>query len=310
MIELRDPDNIQLKLHHPFDRLAVMQTTGWEGMAHPDGGIDIWFDVHGRDRPAVLLLMGAACQAVQWEPSFYQPIVDAGFVVIRFDYRDIGLSTWGDFRRDPYEFTDLVEDALAVADTVGHDRFHIVGFSMGGLVAQLLALAHPYRVISLSLLSSGFASAVEVPRSHRQAELYAYLGQPTAASEEQVDRLLGQWRLLCGRGLQFDEGEWRSRLEIWVARGQNARCPHIKLGPQVFGVDRSDALADLRVPTMILHGDDDPMFPVEHGRALKATIPDSSMSVLRKRGHDLFLDPTREIVPRVIRHLEENDEKT
>lgn len=286
-----------------------MRSDHREAVARREGGVDIWFDVHGRDgEPAVLLLMGAASQAVQWEPSFYEPIVAAGFRVVRFDYRDIGLSTWGDFRRDPYAFDELVGDALTVTDALGLNEFHLVGYSMGGCVAQLLALAHQDQVISLSLLSSGFASRIDIPRSDRQDELFNYLGQPSPPSEEQVDRLVGQWRLLCGREFPFDETEWRDRVATWVARGQNPRCPHIRLGPQVFGVDRSKALAALRVPTMILHGDDDPMFPLEHGQTLSATIPDATPSVLRGRGHDLFLDPTGEVVPQVIAHLRASDE--
>ena len=268
-------------------------------------GLELWCDVHGADAdPTVVLLMGAACQAIQWEGPFVEPIVGAGYRVIRLDYRDIGRSSWVDFKSAPYRFDDLVDDVRAVLSATSSERWHLVGYSMGGCVAQLLALAETDQTVSLSLLSSGFASQVEVRSSPRRTELFEYLAQPgTQGQAEQVERLLGQWRLLSGRETAFDEMVWRARVESWVTRGQNPRCPHIRLGPQVFGIDRSDQLARLVVPTLILHGDDDPMFPLEHGQRLAETLPAASLSVLPGRGHDLFLDPTSTIVPAVLQHL-------
>ena len=268
-------------------------------------GLQLWCDVHGDDAdPTVVLLMGAACQAIQWEGSFVEPLVAAGYRVIRLDYRDIGLSSWVDFKSAPYRFDDLVDDVRAVLTATSSERWHAVGYSLGGCVAQLLTLAEPEQTASLSLLSSGFASPIEVPASERRTELFEYLAQPgTRDRAEQVERLLGQWRLLSGRETAFDEMAWRARIESWVSRGQNPRCPHIRLGPQVFGIDRSEQLARLVVPTLILHGDDDPMFPLEHGQRLAETLPTATLSVLPGRGHDLFLDPTSTIVPAVLQHL-------
>jgi pimeloyl-ACP methyl ester carboxylesterase len=116
-----------------------------------------------------------------------------------------------------------------------------------------------------------------------------------------VVRLVDQWRVLCGRDFRFDEEAWRARAEGWVARGQNPSCPHIRLGPQVFGVDRHHELAGVRVPTLVMHGTDDPMFPHVHGQHIAATIPQAGLELLEGRGHDLHLDAA--IGSRVARHI-------
>jgi pimeloyl-ACP methyl ester carboxylesterase len=108
---------------------------------------------------------------------------------------------------------------------------------------------------------------------------------------EQVQRHVEQWRLLCGRSFQFDAVEWEGRARSWIGRGQNPSCPHVRLGPQVFGVDRSERLRRLATPTHVFHGDGDPMFPLPHGRAIADSVPGATIHVDPGRGHDLVLDP-------------------
>ncbi len=149
---------------------------------------------------------------------------------------------------------------------------------MGGCVDQLVALSAPERVRSLTLLSSGYASRIEADRGERGRRLFELFAEPRPVdSAEHVERLVEQWRLLCGRSYFFDESRWERRAQSWVERGQNPSCAHLRLGPQVLGVDRNARLARFKVPTLIIHGDDDPMFPLAHGRAL-ATLSQKQSS--------------------------------
>jgi pimeloyl-ACP methyl ester carboxylesterase len=147
------------------------------GVGHRDG-IDLWYDVHGAGDSAVLLLAGAACQATQWEPAFFEPLVDIGHRVVRFDWRDTGLSTWGDFRSRPYTVDDLVDDAIAVLDDAGIASADFVGFSMGGLVAQGAAVHHPERVRSLALLAAGYYGGMLFEDTEQSRALGAFLMRP------------------------------------------------------------------------------------------------------------------------------------
>jgi pimeloyl-ACP methyl ester carboxylesterase len=259
----------------------------------PVGQRQLWAERIGKpDHPAVLLLTGAAMQATTWEQPFLAPFLDTRRSIVRFDWRDIGLSTWERFRDHPYGIDDLVADCLAVLDAFDVEASDVVGFSMGGCIAQLLALSAPSRVRSLTLLSSGYASRIMADRGDRGAQLFALLAQPTPPDpDDRVRRLLEQWRLLCGRAFRFDSAEWELRARSWVERGQNPSCPHVRLGPQVFDVDRAQDLARVVIATQVLHGDDDPMFPLPHGRAIADTLPGATIRIYAGRGHDLHLDP-------------------
>jgi pimeloyl-ACP methyl ester carboxylesterase len=256
------------------------------------GGRHLWAERLGPAKgPAVVLLAGAAMQATTWESPVIEPFLAAGRSAIRFDWRDIGRSSWLRFRDTPYTIDDLAADVLAILDGYEIDVADVVGFSMGGCVAQLVTLAAPGRVRSLTLLSSGYASRIEVDRGERGRQLFELLAQPMPEDAEgQIRRHLAQWRLLCGRSFDFDLSEWEHRVRSWIARGQNPSCPHMRLGPQVLGVDRADQLAQLETPTWVLHGDDDPMFPLPHGQAIADTLPNSRITVHEGRGHDLYLD--------------------
>ena len=263
-----------------------------EQTVHADG-LTLWAELLGEDDgEVVVLLAGMAMQATAWEDAFMSPFLARGLRVLRFDWRDIGLSTWRSFREHPYRMDDLADDVVRVADAFGCERFHLLGFSMGGCVAQMTALSAPDRLRSLTLLSSGFASPIELTRSERGTAIFASYAKPRPTSDEEViERQLEQWRLMAGRAADFDETEWRRRVDGWVQRGQNLSCPHLRLRDHVFGVDRTDALRRLAVPTLVLHGTDDPMFPHRHGEAIGANIPNARLELLEGRGHEVFTDP-------------------
>ena len=140
------------------------------------------------------------------EDAFLEPFLEAGFSVVRFDWRDTGLSTWRRFRDHPYSIDALMEDAWYVLDGFGSGAVDLVGFSMGGCVAQLMALQYPERVRSLSLIASGFASAIQLERGPRAQQFWGLLA---AGAGDQVQTLVDQWRVLYGQAVPFDEGAWQ-----------------------------------------------------------------------------------------------------
>jgi pimeloyl-ACP methyl ester carboxylesterase len=256
-------------------------------------GRHLWAErIGSQDQPTILLLAGAAMQATTWEGPFLSPLLRTGRSVIRFDWRDIGLSTWARFRDSPYTIDDLCTDALAVLDAFGVQEADLVGFSMGGCIAQLVALGCPQRVRSLALIASGYGSTIAVDRPERGRQLFDLMRQPVPDEpDKQVRRQVERWRLLCGRSFQFDPDEWERRARAWIERGQNPSCPHVRLGPQIFGVDRSERLRRMATPTHVFHGDDDPMFPLPHGRAIADSVPGATIEIYPGRGHDLVVDP-------------------
>ncbi|MGI9577557.1 MAG: alpha/beta fold hydrolase [Microthrixaceae bacterium] len=276
------------------------------------GDVELWFDVHGSEGPPVLLLAGAACQAIQWEYEFFSAFLEIGHRVIRMDWRDMGLSTWRSFRDHPYTVDDLANDATVVLDDLGVEEAHVLGFSMGGIVAQAIAARAPERVSSLSLLSPGFYPRLIFEDSPEARRLGDFLGGPKPDPESPEGWLVDQWRTLAGPGFEFDPAEWQSRIAHWVRRGQNLRCPHLKIpGHEARDADpaerargRSTLLERVTVPTLVLHGENDGMFPLANGTAAADAIPGAELIVLNGRGHELFCDPTGEITHHLVDHLQ------
>ena len=267
----------------------------------PDVSLHVTFDDAGAGRWA-FLLAGMATQSTMWEPPFVSRLVERGISAVRFDWRDIGRSTWRSYREHPYGPDTFVSDVFAVADAIDAHDVDIVGFSMGGCIAQIAALTRPDRIRTLTTLSSGFASPAKVDRPPRGDQLMAMYALARPADEGEVrSRLLEQWRLMYGQGVEFDEAAWGERIRSWIERGQNPSCPHMRMRDEILGTDRTPAFAQLEVPTLVLHGLDDPMFPHGHGCALADAVPNATLELLAGRGHDLPFDP--EIANRIADHI-------
>jgi pimeloyl-ACP methyl ester carboxylesterase len=260
----------------------------------PVDDVEIWAERMETGGDPVLLLTGAALQATAWESAFTDVLLGAGFDVVRLDWRDVGRSTWRRFKDHPYHAQTLVDDAAAVLDAFGIAQTHVVGFSMGGMMTQLLALRHPRRVRSLTLMASAFASSqgngIATSGERGQALLEVLALPRPETNEAQVQRLVEQWRHLCGRAWPFVEAEWAARARGWVARGQNWSCPHFRLWADVIAEDRVEAFRRVATPALVIHGSDEAMWPVAHGEAIAAAFPASSLVVLRGRGHDIHFD--------------------
>ncbi|AEA23599.1 alpha/beta hydrolase [Pseudonocardia benzenivorans] len=261
-------------------------------------GIEICYETIGDPAdPALLLIMGHGTQLDAWEPGFCQEFVARGFFVVRFDNRDVGLSTKfdgsipdldaarrGDRAGAVYTLDDMADDAAGLLAALGIDRAHVLGASMGGMIAQTLAVRHPDRVRSLcSIMSTTGAAGVGGARPEVLAVIRS--GAPRTR-DEIVAAQVAMARALRGGGFPFDEARARDRAEHAY---QRCHYPEGKLRQQaaiLVAADRTPALRTLRLPAVVIHGADDPLVAVSGGEATAAAIPDARLVVVPGLGHE------------------------
>lgn len=264
-------------------------------------GIELEYETMGDpDDPALLLVMGLGAQLVAWDDDFCQGFVDRGFFVTRFDNRDVGLSTkiatesdplaeimaafTGGEVHPPYRLADMADDAAAVLDAVGIDRAHVVGASMGGMIAQSLAIAHPERVQSLtSIMSTTGDPDVGAPNPDI---LPALLQPPPEGRDAAIERAVEVSRLI-GSPEHFEEDRARVKAERSYDRCYHPRGTMQQLVAIVGSPPRGDALRSIDVNTLVIHGDADPLVNVSGGERTAEVIAGAELLVLEGMGHDL-----------------------
>ncbi|WP_101788436.1 alpha/beta fold hydrolase [Nonomuraea indica] len=280
---------------------------GRERTVRVAGDLHLWAEEFGDpEHPAVLLVMGAGAQGIQWNDGFVRRLTAGGRRVIRYDHRDTGLSSTVDFAAHPYAVADLASDALHVLDAFGVAEAHLVGVSLGGIIAQRLAVTDPRRVRTLTSISStplgtDTAGAVQraladlpplpghlpPPTSELLTVLTTSLPSPGASVEEYLTARLPLWRVLHGEVLPFLPDEYRAMERRAYER---ARDPQAALNHSLAGASDSDRAGDLAAvtaPALVLHGTEDPMFPPAHGEATAAAIPGARLVVIEGMGHTL-----------------------
>ncbi len=263
-------------------------------------GIELWYEDFGEATdPHVVLIMGANATALAWDASFYEPIVDAGYHVVRFDNRDEGLSQWFDAAH-PYTLDDMAADTVGLMDELSIDRAHVIGASMGGMIGQVVALSSPERVLTLtSICSSPGVSDGRLP-SPPQAIVEQMMVPFPDTRAEQVEWHLGAYRALAG-SWPFAEARHRARFEADLARGFNPSPGH---GMAVYASgSRLDTLGDLDLPVLVIHGDEDPLVPLEHGAATADAIAGARLLVLPGAGHIDILDQPDMVLPSILELL-------
>ncbi|GAB3536386.1 hypothetical protein GCM10027403_17000 [Arthrobacter tecti] len=240
--------------------------------------------------PAVLLLAGTSCSRDWWPPEFCEALADLGLHIIRFDQRDTGASTHWPVEKPDYGLRDLVADAVSILDALDIDRAHLVGMSQGGWVAQLMAIGHPERVASMTLIASrptGHGPADEDLPELTDELLRAWeaLGEPDWEDiPAVVDYFVESERVLAGD--DFDDAAVRAVCAAAARRTTDLRSsgnhPMMNPGPRW----RED-LHRIAAPTTVLHGSADPLFPLANGEALADEIPTADLVVLDGVGHEL-----------------------
>ena len=262
--------------------------------------IDIAYESFGDPRAApVVLLMGLGTQMLGWPDGFCEALAGHGLHVIRFDNRDIGLSTHladapvpdvraallGDTSSASYRLSDMAADTIGLLDALGLDSAHLVGASMGGMIAQTAAIEYPPRVRSLTSIMSSTGDP-SVGQATPKA-LAALLSPPATTRAEAIDRTVSIVRVIGSPGFELDEADLRRRTGIAYDRSNDP----IGVGRQLVAIaasrDRTAGLRSLSVPALVMHGADDPLVDVSGGRATARAIPGAELLVYEGMGHHL-----------------------
>jgi pimeloyl-ACP methyl ester carboxylesterase len=251
-------------------------------------GVEICTEPFGdAAHPPVLLVMGLSGSMVWWDDAFCAMLAGRGRFVIRYDHRDTGRSVTYDVGRSGYTGADLVVDAVGVLDEYGIAAAHVVGVSAGGALAQVLALDHPDRVLSLVLIStSSVLGDDRAPLPGPTGELTRFWERtrPDPAVEDAyADHLVAYQRVLAGRRRPFDERLARDVVRRDMDRARNYAS--VQNHELIDGAKPRGRLSDVSAPTLVVHGTADPMFPAEHGEALARAIPGARLLLLDGAGH-------------------------
>lgn len=263
--------------------------------------------------PPVLLVMGLGTQMIGWPDAFCERIAAHGRHVVRFDNRDVGLSTHlhdaprvdlgavfaGDHAGVPYRLTDLAADAVGLLDALGIDRAHVVGVSMGGMIAQTVAIEHPGRVASLTSIMS--TTGDRSVGGATQAALAALLAPPATSRDEAIERTLTTARVIGSPGFPLDEESVRDRAGLAWDRGHDPAGVTRQIAAIQASPDRTVALGAVTAPTVVVHGAEDPLIDVSGGKATAAAVPGARLVVLDGMGHDLPEGVWEPIVDEIVR---------
>jgi len=263
-------------------------------------GLEIAYETFGSpsDTP-LLLVMGLGTQMLGWPDEFCAGLAERGYFVIRYDNRDVGLSTHlhdapppdpqaamaGDTSSASYTLSDLAADGVGLLDALGFESVHLVGVSMGGMIAQTLVIEHPERVRSLvSIMSTTGDPAVGTATP---AAIQALLRPPASSRAEMIDGAVEAWKVIGSPGFPFDEESVRGRSALSYDRAYDPAG----LGRQLVGIfasgDRTPRLRDVDTPTLVIHGTEDPLVSFSGGEATAAAIPGAELLPIHGMGHDL-----------------------
>jgi len=264
-------------------------------------GIDIAYQRLGsHDAPPVLLIMGLAAQYIHWPDAFCQALLDRRLQVIRFDNRDAGLSTHmtdapppnlpaalaGDLSSVSYTLADMAADAVGLLDALAIGKAHVAGASMGGQIAQTMAIEHPDRLRSLtSMMSTTGSMSVGQPSPEALREIF---GGPRAITrDEVVQQSLRAFRAVGSPGYPGDETEIAARAGRAYDRSYDPLGTARQAVATVASGDRTERLRHLKIPTLVIHGLADRMCDVSGGRATAEAIPGAELVLIEGMGHDL-----------------------
>jgi pimeloyl-ACP methyl ester carboxylesterase len=269
-------------------------------------GISLEYETLGNpDHPVILLIMGLGMQLVAWPDAFCEQLAARGFCVIRFDNRDVGLSTSFDVSgvpnllatylkflvhlplTAPYLIDDMAADTAGLLDALGVERAHVVGASMGGMIAQNLAARHPARVLSLtSMMSTTGRRGLPGPTFKARAALMHPPAHP-GDIEGATARMMNLLRAIGSPGYPEDESVLRQFCERHVRRAYQPEGTARQMLAIAASGDRTEVISTIRAPTLVLHGAADPLIPPLCGEETARVIPNAKLKMIEGMGHDI-----------------------
>ncbi len=280
--------------------------------------ITIEYDTAGNlADPPLLLVMGLGAQMISWDDAFVDELVKRGFFVIRFDNRDVGLSTWFDdagvpnigelmiqalsgSAKAPYVLDDMAADAAGLLDALGIASAHVVGASMGGMIAQAFAIRYPSKVRSLvSIMSTTGERTVGNPHPDAMAAL---MEPPPSTRDEAIEAAVKAYTVFGSPGYPFNEQRVRDNAARAFDRGFHPDGVARQLAAIIGSPDRTEALRSVTAPTLVIHGEADPLVDPSGGKATAAAVPGSSLWIVPGMGHDIPPALFPEIAERIAAH--------
>ena len=292
------------------------------GEVELDGAVIAYESLGSPEDETVLLIAGTGMQLIDWPTELVESLADEGYRVVSFDNRDVGLTTvsaevepldeaaigealeTGASPPVPYTFDDMADDAIGVLDALDVPEAHVVGLSMGGAIAQLIAIDAPERVHSLTLLAADSGNP-ELPPIDPEAFADVPPGPRPTDREGFIDRRVVEEQALAGAGYQTDEAELRAAVLRAVERAYDpdalVRQETMSLVGHLSSADyRFANLESIGAPTIVVHGDDDPLVPVEAAYDLEARIPGSELRVIPGLGHQVPVEVVPDVVDAIV----------
>ena len=289
--------------------------------------LNIEYDEFGdRTAPAILLIMGLGTQMTAWPESLCHGLAECGFRVIRFDNRDVGLSDkfdgvkvpglvrWklmhmlGIKVRPPYTLADMADDGFGLLDALGVERAHLVGISMGGMIAQIMAGTRPERVRSLTSLAST-SGAHGLPGPDAQLARHMFTRPRKASREYLIDHTVKTWRMIGSPAYPVSDEERHSKASAALDRSFYPQGYRRHLAAILGSASRIGLLGRIGTPTLVIHGDCDRLIPLECGRDTARRIPGSRLEIITGLGHDLPESFMPQLVDLVAAHAEAADRR-
>jgi len=304
--------------------------------------IKIWFEEFGeKTKKPILLIMGANANCMQWDREFIDSLVSNNFYVIRFDNRDVGKSTWigkepfynkflkflpssllklivnsifglavdidGKFKfsessKVEYDLSDMAKDAVSLLDALNIEKAHIIGASMGGMITQIIALDYPERVLSITPIMTSPGIQNESLSGPTEELLGAMKKSFVFNLKGKIeDGVVEIYRQLTGSRFPFNEKDFREKLKPVIAHGNNPFALH---GAAVgASPDRTSRLHEIRVPTLVIHGTEDAILPLDHGIAVADGITDSKRLIMEGVGHEIPEELLPEIINKIVANI-------
>ena len=296
---------------------------GKTGIAR-NNGVSIFYETRGEDNTGdktILLVMGHSNSLLGWPRHFVDPLVEAGYRVIRYDNRGTGLTDWiSDWSRDnAYLLADMASDVISIMDTIEIKKVHVVGVSMGGMISQQMAITYPDRIHSLtSIMSTGYFNdpkLVNVPMPFYLGMVGVIIrhGWNLVQEEKKLKLQIAIRQLLAGSNnppFDYKESLRKSMYEIRNRKGHNPKVKDQHSYAITKSGSRYDQLSKISAPTLVIHGENDPLIKVSHSKKYVQMIPGAEALFIKEMGHDLPQNFAPIIINGIINKIESISEKT